>query len=249
MTRPRLILVEDDSTVRNFVRMVLEEHPIDVIECADVPAALAALQASPADLILTDLMMPGESGMDLIDRLNDDPALRGGAKIVMMSAGLTPAVRSELATRNVWRLLDKPVTVGQLESAVTEGLGSLLTNPDTSTSIVTTTAASVTTSTLAEHVQAYFDGDVELYEAYRDAVMTQLPTDIINGNEACAQADWKNLRLVAHSLKSVMTTLGQPDLAELAKGIENASQAHDAVTAASGWRALSDQLQSLIQLG
>jgi CheY-like chemotaxis protein len=243
-----LILVEDDSTVRSFVRMVLEDLPIEVIECQDVPAALVVLEARPADLILTDLMMPGESGMDLIDRLNTDPTLRGHAKIIMMSAGLTPAIRAQLASRNVWRLLDKPVTVGQLESAVTEGLGSLLVNLDTTNTAVTP-AASTPVDPLAEHVQAYFDGDIELYEAYRDAVMAQLPTDINNGNEACTQADWKNLRLVAHSLKSVLTTLGQPDLAELAKGVENASHANDAGPATSGWRALSDRLQSLIQLG
>jgi len=247
VTRPRLILVEDDATVRHFVRMVLEEQPIDVIECNDVPAALAALQHQPADLILTDLMMPGESGMDLIDRLNSDATLRGHAKVIMMSAGLTPAIRAELASRNVWRLLDKPVTVGQLEGAVTEALQPLLSKP-ASTNLPATPVAPQEEA-MAAHVHAYFDGDIELYTAYREAVMTQLPSDILHGDEACASADWKGLRLVAHSLKSVLTTLGHPDLAEWAKGVENASHAQEAEPALAGWQALRGQLHSLIQPG
>lgn len=247
MTRPRLLLVEDDSTVRHFVRMVLEDLPIDVIECIDVPAALEVLHDKPADLILTDLMMPGESGMDLIDRLNNDAALRGDAKIIMMSAGLTPAIRAELVSRKVWRLLDKPVTVGQLEGAITEALGPSLLNPPLQAQGITTAEPPVTS--LESHVQAYFDGDVELYQAYREAVMTQLPNDIVHGDEACTQTDWKGLRLVAHSLKSVLTTLGHPDLAEWAKGVENASHANDAGAATSGWHALRSRLQSLILAG
>ena len=37
MTRPRVLLVEDDPSLRRFVRMALEELPIDLIECDSVP--------------------------------------------------------------------------------------------------------------------------------------------------------------------------------------------------------------------
>lgn len=246
MTQPRLVLVEDDPTVRSFVCMALEDLPITIAECDGVPAAIETLARQAADLIVTDLMMPGESGIDLIDHLHRQPALRGEAKIIMMSAGLTPAVRAELASRDVWCLLDKPVSVKQLEGAVITALGPLLAAAPVP---VPAPPPAAMPGPVAAHVQAYFDGDIELYESYRSAVLQQLPSDIESGDTACAGGNLKNLRIVAHSLKSVLATMGYADLAELAKVVENASHAGHQDAAASGWQDLRARMLAFVQAG
>lgn len=119
---PRVLLVEDDATLRRFVAMALEDMPIDLVQCDAVAPALALLAQDPFVLVLTDLMMPGESGFDLLEHLHRTPALRGRARVAVLSAGLTPEVREQLADMEVWRMLSKPVSVGTLVACVQDAI-------------------------------------------------------------------------------------------------------------------------------
>jgi len=68
LRRARLLIVEDDTLLRNNLRMLLEGEPrFDVLAaCATAEEALAAIDASCPDLMLTDLGLPGMSGIELI---------------------------------------------------------------------------------------------------------------------------------------------------------------------------------------
>ena len=122
MAPARMLLVEDDPMLRRFVCMALEELPLQVLECDSVAAAVQILAAQPVQLILTDLMLPGASGIDLLLQLQATPALRGSAKVVVFSAGLTPQARQQLAPLQVWRMLEKPASITVLEQCVQEAL-------------------------------------------------------------------------------------------------------------------------------
>ena len=45
MSTPKVLLVEDDSSIARFVQMALEELPIELVTCANVPDAMQALHA------------------------------------------------------------------------------------------------------------------------------------------------------------------------------------------------------------
>ena len=205
-TRPRVLLVEDDASLRRFVELALGELPITLVACADVDAALAELGLQAAALVITDLMMPRRSGFELIDALNAEPALQAGARMVVFSAGLNPEVRLRLASASVWRLLSKPCSVAELEACVRDALG------------------------LAQHeedqaVARQFGGNRALYQAFRASCLAQFGADIRAGDGACMQGDGPALHRLAHSLKSVLLTLGHADDAALARQLED-SAAH-----------------------
>ena len=65
-----ILLVDDDKHVRAAVRRMIELYGYRVVAAGDVEEALALLEAPEAsvDLILTDIMMPGRSGYDLVRR-------------------------------------------------------------------------------------------------------------------------------------------------------------------------------------
>jgi two-component system cell cycle response regulator len=80
------ILVVDDSPVnRELMRSILEPSGYAVIVAAGVREAIEAVQERPPDLIVSDLHMPGASGLDLIRALKADPQLRA-IKIMIHSA-------------------------------------------------------------------------------------------------------------------------------------------------------------------
>jgi DNA-binding response OmpR family regulator len=239
--RPRVVLVEDDRSLQRFVTLALEELDIELLTCTSVDEAVAALQQRPAALIVTDLMMPGRSGFDLLTLLNEQEALRGGARLVVFSAGLSPEVRQRLAPLDVWRLLSKPCSVLELEACVSAGLAR--TEPPAATS--PPPAAAPESEPVADPVALHFGGNIALYQAFRASCLRQFGTDIAAGELACKQGDAAALRRLAHSLKSVLLTLGHPAESALARRLETLAEHADWPAALSEWQALSSTLAGL----
>jgi len=64
--QPRVLVVEDDETVADVLREVLHDQPFQCVFAASAEEALAKLALEPPDLILTDISLPGKSGLDVM---------------------------------------------------------------------------------------------------------------------------------------------------------------------------------------
>jgi len=69
MTESTVLLADDEKTLRENLARVLQEEGFDVIACRDGTEAVRALNNRSVDAVITDLRMPGVSGMDLIDHV------------------------------------------------------------------------------------------------------------------------------------------------------------------------------------
>lgn len=226
MSLPRVLLVEDDASIARFVQLALEELPIELVTCTNVGDAMQALEDRHTRLIITDLMLPGESGIDLVQRLVCEPGPGRAIPVAVFSAGLTPAVRDELSAMNVWRMLSKPASVMELENCVRDALAL----PSTVTASAPLAGAplpalptSAQSEAEAEAIATHFAGDEFLFKAYRASCLQQFPADIQQGDTACAAQDWPALRRLAHSLATVLLTLGYPAQSVRARNLENAA--------------------------
>lgn len=65
----RVLVVDDDHTVREVVVSYLRAHEHDVVEAADGESALVSMRDAPADLVVLDLMLPGIDGLEVCRRL------------------------------------------------------------------------------------------------------------------------------------------------------------------------------------
>lgn len=61
-----ILVVEDDDDVARVILAMLARWKMDAVRAVDVPAARTKLDAGGIDLIISDLYMPGESGVDLL---------------------------------------------------------------------------------------------------------------------------------------------------------------------------------------
>jgi DNA-binding response OmpR family regulator len=68
-SRVRVLLVDDDEEVREMTRDALGIDGFEVIEAGDGREARLLFEAEPADVVVTDLYMPGEDGLELIEEL------------------------------------------------------------------------------------------------------------------------------------------------------------------------------------
>jgi DNA-binding NtrC family response regulator len=119
----RILIVEDDKAVRELLREILKRVGHDVVDAGNGKEAMALYKQSPADLIITNILMPEKEGLETIQELRrEDPDI----KIIAISGGgqIGPADYLEVARRfGALRTFSKPFDRKKLLKAVDELLG------------------------------------------------------------------------------------------------------------------------------
>lgn len=80
-TRPLILVVDDDPEIRRLVAEFLAREGLEVEEAADADAMDTVLARRRPDLIVLDLMLPGEDGLSICRRLR----AAGGPAILMLT--------------------------------------------------------------------------------------------------------------------------------------------------------------------
>lgn len=242
MNQRRVLLVEDDAAVRQFVTLALEDLPVAVHACATVDEALAVLREGPVRLVLTDLHLAGDSGLRLLERLAADPALRGGARLAVFSGEGGAHMPPAWAALGVWRRVPKPASVKALidcvEAALAEEGAQPLPSPASTPAWPQGAPAAI---------DSHFGGDQALYQAFRAGALAQFPADRVAGTRACLGGDASALRHLGHSLRTVLGLLGEPEAAQLAWQLQKAAEQPgvDADRLGEVWRPLDAALARL----
>src|ERR1700682_6709956 len=91
----RILLIDDESGIRNFVSRGLREEGFTVDLAADGNAGLQAALGPPYDLIILDLLLPDLGGIDVLHRLVRQPP--GQTVIVLSALGDTPPEAARVA--------------------------------------------------------------------------------------------------------------------------------------------------------
>jgi CheY-like chemotaxis protein len=120
---PKVLIIDDDSTLRRVLKGMLEEEGHEVTEAADGRSGLTILGAQPTDLVVTDIIMPEKEGWnDIVELRKKYP----GVKILAISEGGKSQIKlNVMLTKNLGthRVLKKPLKKKQLLDAVGELLG------------------------------------------------------------------------------------------------------------------------------
>ncbi|HUH06260.1 MAG TPA: response regulator [Egibacteraceae bacterium] len=113
----RVLVVDDEPSVRVVVRASLSGVGIAVVEASDGPSALDALSREEVDLVLLDLMMPELDGFDVLDRIRAEPEFAHIPVIILTAkTGEDPHVAAFRAGADGY--LTKPFDVEALVSQV-----------------------------------------------------------------------------------------------------------------------------------
>lgn len=116
-----ILVVEDDEQVRRLVSRALSRLGYEVLEAGNGTEAITLCGdiSRPMDLVLSDFIMPGMNGLELVERLSD---VRRDLKVLFMSGYTTDALSHRGMERPAARLLRKPFTPDVLATAVREVL-------------------------------------------------------------------------------------------------------------------------------
>ncbi|MBI5563180.1 MAG: response regulator [Deltaproteobacteria bacterium] len=111
----RVLVVDDNPFVLDTVTLLLAESGYDTAPCKDAGAALERLKAERFDAVLTDIKMPGLTGIDLLERIR---ALDRGLPVILMTAYAELDVAVSAIKQGAFDFIIKPYKPDYLIHAV-----------------------------------------------------------------------------------------------------------------------------------
>ena len=115
MDRLRAAIIDDDAGILDLIEQILKEEGIDVRRYSQAEEFLTHLEAYDLDIIISDLMLPGMSGLDLLDDLNS----RGKEIPVVIITGyasLDSAI--EAVNRGAFQYIKKPFNIEEIRFVI-----------------------------------------------------------------------------------------------------------------------------------
>ena len=119
MAAPTILLADDDAAIRTVVTQALTRAGFEVKATGTAAMLWKWVEEGLGDLVITDVIMPDENGLDLIPRIR---RIRHDLRIVVMSAQTTLHTAVKATERGAFEYLPKPFDINELVSIVKRGL-------------------------------------------------------------------------------------------------------------------------------
>ena len=111
----KILIVDDEQFVRDLLEKVLRRRGHEVVSASDAGQALAALESAEFDLLLTDVVMPGMDGFDLLRRVK---SAYPDIKVIVLTGYARKQSISDFLLYGADDYLSKPFQVHELVAAV-----------------------------------------------------------------------------------------------------------------------------------
>jgi CheY-like chemotaxis protein len=118
MAEARILICDDEPHLRELMRVSLDRD-YEFAEAADTTEALELADRVRPDLVLLDVMMPGGSGLTVIERMRQTPDL-AGVPVVVVSAFVSEDDRQAARAAGADGFVGKPFDPDELASIVEE---------------------------------------------------------------------------------------------------------------------------------
>lgn len=117
----RVLVVDDDESIRTLVSHLFSRSGYEVATAADGDEAIARLEAATFDLIVLDLMMPRTDGVAVIEWIGENAP---PPRIIVVTAAV-PGIVGKLRTDLVWKVMAKPFNLQNLLQEAQDALRSV----------------------------------------------------------------------------------------------------------------------------
>jgi DNA-binding NtrC family response regulator len=119
LSKKRILVVDDDESLQWVTQAQLQQSGYDVAAVPDAASALEQIRNASPDLVITDLKMPGMSGLDLLKEIRADyPEII----VIMVTAFGTVENAVEAMKAGAYDYITKPVNIDELRLIVNRGL-------------------------------------------------------------------------------------------------------------------------------
>jgi two-component system response regulator PilR (NtrC family) len=114
-----ILVVDDEQSMQEFLEILLQREGHDVVRCGSAREALIALEHNDFDLVISDIRMPGISGLELLDRVRE---LAPDTLVILITAHGSTESAVEAMKHGAYDYLTKPCSVDELRLVVEKAL-------------------------------------------------------------------------------------------------------------------------------
>jgi putative two-component system response regulator len=172
----RILVIDDEDVIRALVMEILETAGHEITGAESAENALALLEDHEFDLVVSDVIMPGLSGLELLEAVR---SRRASLPVVLVTGAGTYDTLSQALTRGAAGLVTKPFSHAELQAAVADALErSARSREDLKERLLAPTLASALANAI-EARDSYLHGHCERLAALavRLAELLELPAD------------------------------------------------------------------------
>ena len=119
MTTPTILVADDDAGIRTVISQALNRAGYEVHTTGNAATLWQWVNDGDGDLVITDVIMPDENGLDLVPRIHK---IRPKLRVVVMSAQNTLLTAVKANERGAFEYLPKPFDINELVNVVRRGL-------------------------------------------------------------------------------------------------------------------------------
>ena len=115
----RILVVDDETSMQEFLQILLQRDGHQVSVCGSASEALVALESDDWDLLISDIRMPGMSGLELLDQIR---RLELETTVILITAHGTTESAVEAMKHGAYDYLTKPCSVDEIRLVVEKAL-------------------------------------------------------------------------------------------------------------------------------
>jgi two-component system, NtrC family, nitrogen regulation response regulator NtrX len=119
--QPLILITDDEKSIRNILRDILEFEKYDVAEAENGEEALSVIEKKPVDLVVLDIKMKGMDGIEVLEKIKQ---LRPELPVIMISGHGTISIAVDAAKKGAFDFLEKPPDLNRLLITVRNALES-----------------------------------------------------------------------------------------------------------------------------
>ena len=115
----RILVVDDETSMQEFLEILLRREGHDVVVCGSAGEAILALESDDFELVLSDIQMPGMTGLELLDHVKEASP---HTLLVLITAYGTTESAVEAMKHGAYDYLTKPCAVDEIRLVVEKAL-------------------------------------------------------------------------------------------------------------------------------
>ena len=118
---PSILVVDDELSMREFLKILLEKEGYEVSSAADAASAIDQIKSADFDLILSDIKMPGMGGLTLLEKIKE---LNSNLPVIMITAYASPENAVIAMKGGAFDYITKPFKVDEIIKIIKSAISS-----------------------------------------------------------------------------------------------------------------------------
>jgi two-component system nitrogen regulation response regulator NtrX len=118
--KPRILVIDDESAIRDSLKMILEYEGYEFLGCATGDDGIATVAREPVDMVFLDIKMPGMDGLETLGRIKSAAA---DLPVVMISGHGTVATAVEATKLGAFDFIEKPLATDRVLLTIRNAIG------------------------------------------------------------------------------------------------------------------------------